>query len=191
MSVPDTYDDYLEHYGVKGMKWGRRKNENYSSDQRARDSQIYGNRGVKRINKNMNKGESVSTARSREKTRRDTVTEKAVDIRGRSDTARVQKQFIGGAVGGFAGRAAGSAAVSGIGKAATSRTGQQLITKITGDPIKAAMLTATVQGITRNPDTKNAAMIGGAAVGAIVGSKAPRTASKAYVRSKGYNPNRR
>ena len=191
MTESITYDDYLAHYGVKGMKWGRRKNENYSSDQRARDSQIYGNRGVKRINKNMNKGESVSTARSREKTRRDTVTEKAVDIRGRSDTARVQKQFIGGAVGGFAGRAAGAAAVSGIGKAATSRTGQQLITKITGDPIKAAMLTATVQGITRNPDTKNAAMIGGAAVGAIVGSKAPRTASKAYVRSKGYNPNRR
>ena len=191
MNAAVTYDSYLEHYGVKGMKWGRRKNENYSSDQRARDSQIYGNRGVKRINKNMNKGESVSTARSREKTRRDTVTEKAVDIRGRSDTARVQKQFIGGAVGGYAGRAAGAAAVSGIGKAATSRTGQQLITKITGDPIKAAMLTATVQGITRNPDTKNAAMIGGAAVGAIVGSKAPRSASKAYVRSKGYNPNRR
>lgn len=186
-----TYDDYLTHYGVPGMKWGRRKNENYSSDQRARDSQIYGNSGVKRINKNMNKGESVSTARSREKTRRDTVTEKAVDIRGRSEMARVQKQFIGGVVGAAAGRVAGAAAVSGIGKAATSRTGQQLITKITGDPVKAAMLGSTVRGITRNPDTRSAAIIGGAAVGAIVGSKAPRSASKAYVRSKGYNPNRR
>ena len=31
MTEPITYDDYLEHYGVKGMKWGRRKNSDSSS----------------------------------------------------------------------------------------------------------------------------------------------------------------
>lgn len=29
--IPETYDDYLAHYGVKGMKWGVRKNRRSGS----------------------------------------------------------------------------------------------------------------------------------------------------------------
>ena len=58
--------DYLMHYGVKGMKWGVRHdpNTNYGQDQRRRDRRVYGNGGVKRINKHMNRGETISGARS-------------------------------------------------------------------------------------------------------------------------------
>lgn len=185
------YEDYLEHYGVKGMKWGKRKrNSNYSDDQMKRDSQVYGKRGAKRINKNMNKGDSVSTARSVEKTRRDTVASKAVDIRGRTDRSRNFKQTVGGAVGGAAGGFAANRAAAAVGKLATSRVGQQALTKITKDPIVSAQLGASVSTFTRNP--KNRAMVasGGAMVGGMMGAKAPRTASTTYVKAKGYNPNR-
>ena len=62
--------DYLIHYGVKGMKWGVRKdNPNYSAEQRKRDKSVYGRGGVRRINRSMNKGHSISSARSREASR--------------------------------------------------------------------------------------------------------------------------
>lgn len=188
-----TYDDYLEHYGVKGMKWGRRKsnrNENYSDDQMRRDSQVYGKRGAKRINSNMNKGDSVSTARSVEKTRRDTVKNKAVDIRGRTELSRKVKQAAGGAVGAAAGGAGAGKAMAGIGKLATSNVGQRALTKLTRDPIASAKLGATVSALTSNAEYRKYAAVGGAAVGGMVGARAPRTASTAYVRAKGYNPNR-
>ena len=64
--------DSLEHVGVKGMKWGvRKKNPNYTNNQIKRDRQIYGKRGSNRINKALNKGDSISVARGDEKTRRD------------------------------------------------------------------------------------------------------------------------
>ena len=62
--------DYLIHYGVKGMKWGvRHDNPNYSSEQRKRDKSVYGRGGVRRINRSMNKGHSISSARSKEAAR--------------------------------------------------------------------------------------------------------------------------
>lgn len=73
---------YLEHYGVKGMKWGVRKriqdyrrdrnarlnrrNENYNRTKRSNDELWYGKKGVERINRRMNKGRTYKSAKRRE-----------------------------------------------------------------------------------------------------------------------------
>lgn len=63
-------DEFLMHHGVKGMKWGVRKSRNrnpdYSSKQRIRDRKLYGRGAEKRINRRMNNGESVQSARHNE-----------------------------------------------------------------------------------------------------------------------------
>jgi hypothetical protein len=63
----------LAHYGVKGMKWGVKKadpNDNpspkYSVQQRRKDLRDHGKRGVKRINRRLNKGQTLKKARGRE-----------------------------------------------------------------------------------------------------------------------------
>lgn len=59
----------LYHHGVKGMKWGRRKdkkashNKDYKDKQRKQDRAFYGKGGEKRINKKMNEGYGVRGAR--------------------------------------------------------------------------------------------------------------------------------
>ena len=91
--------DYLIHYGVKGMKWGVRKepqNSSYSEKQRKRDREVYGRGGVKRINRSMNEGSSISGARSKEAER----------INKARRTATVAGQ-VGATVGQMGGAAAG------------------------------------------------------------------------------------
>ena len=92
------YSNELYHHGVKGMKWGVRRqaqNANYSAQQRARDKEVYGRGGVRRINKRMNNGEKISTARSKEADRAHNFRRAAV---------------VGGKVGAVAGGVAGAAA---------------------------------------------------------------------------------
>ena len=62
---------YLEHFGVPGMHWGRRKtySSKYSEEQMRRDKSVYGSGGVNRINKQLLSGNSISGARSKEASR--------------------------------------------------------------------------------------------------------------------------
>lgn len=98
----------LYHWGIKGQKWGerrfqnpdgsyteegkRRYNKNYSQEQRYRDKRVYGSGAVRRINRDMNSGLSISGARSMEADR----------INSTRKTSRVLGQ-IGSAAGGVAG----------------------------------------------------------------------------------------
>lgn len=102
------YTDELYHYGVKGMKWGVRKdrgsisgktewNPKYSDAQRLRDQSVYGRGGVKRINRSMNKGSSISGARSKEAARINTARRRA-QVAGQAGATVGQ---IGGAVAGL------------------------------------------------------------------------------------------
>ena len=104
MTTELTYDNYLAHYGIKGMRWGvrrktgsdgtvtgdvatkdkskmakptrkekreeRRKlkapNKSYTPEQRRKDNLKYGGHAVRRVNRDMNRGDSYNEALGKE-----------------------------------------------------------------------------------------------------------------------------
>lgn len=77
------------HYGVKGMHWGVRKNTptnpNYNRSQRDADRKKFGQGGVKRINRRLNKGHGIAKARKKEarfrKNRREAISTAVLGIK--------------------------------------------------------------------------------------------------------------
>jgi hypothetical protein len=68
---PPLAELVLVHHGVKGMKWGVRKeleptNPEYSRSQQNYDHNKFGKGGVRRINRHLNNGLDISSARKAE-----------------------------------------------------------------------------------------------------------------------------
>lgn len=156
--------DFLYHHGVKGMKWGRRKaenqNKNYSKEQRKRDRNVYSKGAERRINKRMNKGESISAARSKEAER----------INNTRSTARYA---------GIGGRAIGTAGAA-IGGAILTNIGMKKIGSITKNPDLAMTLS--------NPNVRMAVSsafgLGISKAGGQIGADASRAV---VMKSRGYS----
>lgn len=173
-------DDFLAHYGVLGMRWGVRKSRNapnpdYNSNQRKRDRQVYGRRGERRINRALNRGDSISVARGDEKTRRDRVM-------GRNKYVR-QVGKVAGVVGGVA---LANLAVSGLKKAAHSRPVINFMNKYVGQSAQYATVSAL--SLLDSPQGRIALSTGAAVVGNLL---AGDIAVGINMRSHGYNPNRK
>lgn len=165
-------EDPLAHSGVKGMQWGQRRNPDYSKQQEKRDTQIYGRGGAKRINKNLNKGDQISTARGAEKTRRDRVISKNKYVR--------QGGKVAGAV---AGVAIANIGLNLIGKAVSTDAGGAFANKLLGTYGASLVVEAS-----HNPLIRIAVSAGAAKVGNMLSGDA---AVAANMRAHGYDPNRK
>ena len=162
----------LDHHGVKGMKWGVRKdryaerkatkqrinapNERYSEVSRQHDRK-HGVRGLeKRVNRRMNMDPKMTTetARSREKHR------------------EVQKWLggIGGmGVGAAAGAVAAQASISTVINSTFSAKGEKFLTDNFGHD-QALQLAMNIATVGSSKEGQKLIRIGGAHVGAILGA---------------------
>ena len=171
LDTPEEIEAFFEHAGVKGMKWGKRQNPNYSNQQAKRDAQVYGNRGAKRINKAMNSGDQISTARGAEKTRRDNAMSKNKYVRQGGKLA-----------GGAAGAAVGFAATLAVKGITNSAPGRMVANRLLGQYSMVAIRAL-------NSPVATAAITAGAAkVGYMMAGDA---AVSVNMRARGYNPNRK
>ena len=181
---PDS-EDFLAHYGVKGMKWGQRKRElskpnpNYSADQRKRDKQVYGRGGVRRVNKNLNKGDSISTARGSEKTRRDRVL-------GRNKYVRQGGKVVG-AIGGVVLANVGiSALASAVGKAThKTRYGKGL------NWVNVALTSDGMKQFSRAINTPQVRLMASGGAAYVANMMAGDIAVSINTRAAGYDPSRK
>jgi len=180
-TIEEEFEDYLAHFGVPGMKWGQRKRElnadnpNYTNDQRKRDKQVYGRGGAKRINKNLNRGDSISTARGSEKLRRDKVL-------GRNKYVR-QGGKVAGTLGGVV---VANVGISALSKVAKSSGGQKFVSKIFGSGAGPAI--SSIAAFANTPAVRVAASSGAAYVGNMM---AGDIAVGINTRAGGYDPNRK
>lgn len=172
-------EEFLAHYGVLGMKWGKSKNPDYTPQQVKRDRQLYGTRGVNRINKNLNAGDQISVARGVEVTRKNAVVKKNKYI-------RPGGKFLG-ALGGVA---AANVAISSLHKAVRSRAVGTLITKALGKNMGANAAKGLWQAsnFLDTPMARISVSSGAAYVGNLMGGD---IAVNANMRSHGYDPNRK
>jgi hypothetical protein len=139
-------DVELVHYGIKGMKWGQRRaelnkrNQNYTSSDRAKDRRNHsggtGCGGVNRINRRMNKGQDLATARQNElkfRKRRKQITSAVLF------SARYRKQIAAGArVIGTLGTLALGVAVQSVAQRAETNRGRAAVADVFGLPSQAS-----------------------------------------------------
>jgi hypothetical protein len=128
----------LVHYGVKGMKWGVRRaelnktNPNYTKGQRDYDYRKRGvsRGGIKRINRRLNKGQDLETARKNEKKfvrrRRAAVTTAYIGVRYSNKETR---DFL---------KEIGVIAMQNVAKRAETKRGQAFAAQTMGLPRQAA-----------------------------------------------------
>ena len=162
-------ENEFDHYGVKGMRWGRRKQQRasgYTDKQYNQDKAVYGKGGAKRINKRMlSDNYGLRGARSAEATMHNAAVKKSK-----------AGAKAGAKIGGYTGLAAGYLAGSTVQKAGTIA-----VAAIT----KNRNLSYIAYSALGSIDGRTAIAMGSAAVGAAIGKNAGRTiplATKGYDR---------
>lgn len=165
----------LRHYGVKGMKWGVRKNRNpnYTEKQRQRDRQFYGKGGERRINSKLNKGYGIQSARNYESDRLNRARNKAQS-----------SASIGRMVGGVGGAILGAASPKVV-YAGTRFISGKIGTKSKGARTAQNVLFTLNMNVQRN---KELVSLGGVAVGSMLGRGAgSKAGTHASMNLRGYS----
>lgn len=148
----EDINEEFDHHGVKGMRWGRRKQRasGYTDKQYAQDTAIYSKSGARRINKRIrDQGYGVKGARSQEKTLHD---------------AAVKNSKIGKQAGKGVGMVLGGVA-AGLASDSIGRVGSQAVYSLT----KNLTMSSTLRRMSKTVEGKAAIASGGAFVGKTIG----------------------